>query len=261
MGSADEQGKLWGASVVDWAQYAEPDHEPYWRGMLADMNVQKGTRVLDAGCGAGGGAKIAIGLGAQAYGIDASPEMVSYAETNVPEGEFRVGELEEMPYDDDYFDAVMAANSVQYAHNPTNALQEIRRVCSPNGKISVCTWDVAEKNEQRLLHATISKYTSQKSQSTAGPFALAASGVLEKFVESAGLKVISGEIVPVIFSYDNLDKFIRHQFSVGGNQKTIAYCGADKFRDVISEFYEEHQGDDGVLRIHNQFRFVTAIPV
>ena len=47
MGSADEQGKLWGASVVDWAQYAEPHHEPYWRSMLADMNVQKGTRVLD----------------------------------------------------------------------------------------------------------------------------------------------------------------------------------------------------------------------
>ena len=94
-----------------------------------------------------------------------------------------------------------------------------------------------------------------------GPFALAAFGVLEKFVESAGLRVISGEIVPVIFSYENLDKFIRHQFSTGANQKTIASFGADNFRDVISEFYEEHQGNDGVLRIHNQFRFVTAIPV
>ena len=88
--------------------------------------------------------------------------MVSYAQTSVPGGDFCGGELEEMPYDDDYFDAVMAANSVQYAHNPTNALQEIRRVCSSNGKISVCTWDVAGKNEQRLLHATISKYMPQK---------------------------------------------------------------------------------------------------
>ena len=261
MGSADEQGKLWSASVADWAQYAEPHHKPYWRGMLADMNVQSGTRVLDTGCGAGGGAEIASGLGAEVYGIDASPEMVSYAQASVPEGDFRVGEIEEMPYEDDYFDAVMAANSVQYAHNPINALQEIRRVCRPSGKISVCTWDVAEKNEQRLLHATISKYMPQKPKRSAGPFALAASGVLEKFVESAGLKVISGEIVPVIFTYENLDKFVLHQFSTGANQKFIASFGADKFRDVISEFHEEHQGDDGVLRIHNQFRFVTAIPV
>ena len=261
MGSADEQGKLWGASVVDWAQYAEPHHEPYWRSMLTDMNVQKGTRVLDTGCGAGGGARIASELGAQVYGIDASPEMVSYAQASMPGGDFRVGELEEMPYDDNCFDAVMAANSVQYAHDPTNALQEIRRVCSPNGKISVCTWDVAEKNEQRLLHETISKYMPQKPKPPAGPFALAASGVLEKFVESAGLKVISGEIVPVIFSFEKLDKFVRHQFSSGANQKFIASFGADKFREVISEFYEEHQGDDGVLLIHNQFRFVTAIPV
>ena len=162
MGSAEEQGKLWGVSVADWAECAEPHHAPYWRGMLADMSVQKGTRLLDTGCGAGGGARIAIELGAQAYGIDASPEMVSYAQTNVPAGDFRVGDLEEMPYDDDYFDAVMAANSVQYAHNPENALQEIRRVCRPNGKISVCTWDVAEKNEQRLLHATITKHLPQK---------------------------------------------------------------------------------------------------
>jgi hypothetical protein len=28
-----------------------------------------------------------------------------------------------------------------------------------------------------------------------------------------------------------------------------------------NEIYEEHQGDDGVLRINNQFRFVTATPL
>ena len=141
MGSADEQGKLWGAGVADWAQYAEPHHVPIWRAMLTNMSVQKGTCLLDTGCGAGGGGKLASELGAKVYGIDASPEMIFYAKTTVPLGDFRVGDLEKMPYDNNYFDAIMAANSVQYAQNPENALREIRRVRKTGGKISVCTWD------------------------------------------------------------------------------------------------------------------------
>ena len=48
------------------------------------------------------------------------------------------------------------------------------------------------------------------------------------------------KIAALIFSYEKYDKFVRHQFSSGANQKFIASFGADKFRDVISEFYEEH---------------------
>ena len=93
MVSEDKQEDLWGASVADWAEH-EADHAPSWQAMLSNMNVQKGSYLLDAGCGAGGGAKSAIELGAQVYGIDKSPAMISYAKTHVPLADFQVGDLE-----------------------------------------------------------------------------------------------------------------------------------------------------------------------
>ena len=260
MVSEDKQEDLWGASVADWAEH-EADHAPSWEAMLSNMNVQKGAYLLDAGCGAGGGAKSAIDLGAQVFGIDKSPAMISYAKTHVPLADFRVGDLEKMPYGDNFFDAVMAGNSVQYAQNPSNALREIRRICKLDGKISICTWDVAEKNDQHLLRATIEKYMPKQSKPGAGPFTLAASGVLEKLVESAGLEVISGEIVPITFYLEDLENLVRKQLSTAAGQNALATLGPDLYRNAINEFYEEHQGDDGVLRINNQFRFVTATPL
>tara|TARA_B100000315_G_scaffold249789_1_gene281551 strand:+ start:337 stop:1122 length:786 start_codon:yes stop_codon:yes gene_type:complete len=260
MGSAEKQGKLWGAAVEDWAELGDPKHQPYWRAMLADMNVSRGTCLLDTGCGAGGGSKMAVELGATVFGLDASEAMISFAQKFVPEGDFRVGELEELPFDDDYFDAVMAANSVQYAENPNNALKEIRRVCKPEGKVSVCTWDVAEKNEMRFLMGAIRDLLPDPPPSGRGPFALAEAGKLEGFVEDAGLRVVSGESVPVVYHFESLEIFIRAQCASGANQIPLSTIGEKDFRQALMDFFEKHKGDDGKLSLNNMFRFVTATP-
>ena len=260
MGSADKQGKLWGTAVADWAELLEKHHNPCWKAMLDDLNVGEGTVFLDAGCGGGGGSKLAIEMGATVHGLDASEDMIAYASSKIPEGDFRVGDLEELPYADDYFDAVMAKNSVQYAEDPKAALIEIRRVCKPNGKISVCTWDVKEKNEHRFLLAAMAKILPEPPKG-AGPFTLAEEGVLEDFVESAGLKVVSGGSVPVVYHQENIDQFCRAQFSTGPSQVVIQSVGEEKFKEALLDFYDQYKGEDGQLRLNNQFRFVTAIPV
>ena len=261
MGSAEEQGKLWGASVADWAEVNEPHHEPYWRAMLDDMDVGTGSIVLDAGCGAGGGARLALERGAKVYGLDASRAMIIYARVHLPDGYFRVGELEELPFYDDFFDAIIAANSVQYTNNPKNALRELRRVCKPSGKIAVCTWDLREKNEQRFLHGAVAKLLPEPPKPGAGPYALAEAGKLEAFVEGAGLKVVGGDSVPIVFHYRDLNEMTRAQFATGPTQNIINSVGEEKFRQTVADFFEEYKGDDGQVRLNNMFRFVTATPV
>ena len=260
MGSADRQGKLWGTAVADWAELNEPHHEPYWRAMLDEMDVGEGSVVLDAGCGAGGGSRLALERGACVFGLDASEGMIAYAKSNLPGGDFRVGDLEELPFDDDFFDAIMAANSVQYAENPGKALGEIRRVCRPSGKVSVCTWDVREKNDQRFLQAAVAKLLPQPAKPGGGPFALAEAGKLEAFVESAGLKVVGGKTVPITYHYEDVDKMIRNQLSTGPSQIVIGIVGQEKFKHAVAEFCDAHKGDDGHVRLNNRFRFVTAVP-
>ena len=128
---------------------------------------------------------MAIELGAAGFGFDASEAMIAFARTRAPEGDFRIGDLESLPYEDDTFDAIMAANSVQYAESSENALKELRRVCKPDGNVSVCTWDVAEKNEQRFVNAAVTSLLPEQPKPGPGPFALAEAGRLEGFVEGA----------------------------------------------------------------------------
>jgi hypothetical protein len=54
MGSATRQGWLWGTATQDWAKLQEPLALSLWEAMLDAAAVGPDTRVLDAGCGAGG---------------------------------------------------------------------------------------------------------------------------------------------------------------------------------------------------------------
>ena len=259
MGSAEKQGKLWGVAVADYAEINEGFSFPLWEDMMAAMGVGPGTRFLDAGCGPGGGAMLAAAKGARVSGLDASDAMIAYARKRVPDGDFRVGDLEVQPFEDNSFNAVMASNSVQYAENPVAALEEIHRVCSPEGKITVCTWDVAEKNEQRFLFQTIASLLQEPPKGP-GPFALAEKGVLEALVEKGGFTVIGGGSTDVPFVYPDPETAWRGQTSGGPFQSVIQMVGEDALREALRPVYEKQLTPSGEVRFNNTFRFVTAIP-
>ena len=61
--------------------------------------------------------------------------LIAYARQRVPDGDFRVGDMERLPYEDEQFDAVFAANSVQFSENPVATVREFARVCRPQGRI------------------------------------------------------------------------------------------------------------------------------
>lgn len=259
MGSAEIQGKLWGVAATDYAEINEGFFFPLWEDMMEAMGVGPGTRFFDAGCGPGGGAKLAAAKGARVSGLDASDAMIAYARKRVPEGDFRVGDLEALPFEDNSFDAVMACNSVQYAENTIAALAEIRRVCSPEGKITVCNWDVAEKNEQRFLLQAIASLLPKPPKGP-GAFALAEDGALEGLVEKSGLTVIGGGHTNAPFVYPDAETAWRGQNSGGPVQRVIQIVGEDALKTALMPIYEKQRTPSGEIRFNNAFRFVTAVP-
>src|SRR5262245_58237098 len=151
MGSAAVQGELWGAAAADWSEIQEPTVAPLWAALLDALGVAAHTRLLDAGCGAGGACALAAQRGATISGLDAAPALIAIARERVPAGDFRTGDLEELPYADGAFDAVLAANSIQYAGEPVGALRELRRVCAAGGRVLVATWGAPEDCEMRAV--------------------------------------------------------------------------------------------------------------
>ena len=143
-GTAEAQSALWSARPREWCEM-EVQMRPLYEAVLGRISVGQGTELLDVGCGAGLAAQLAAQRGAVVNGFDATPELLAIATERVPNGEFTVGDLETLPYDDDSFDAVVGFNSFQYAASPRHALEQARRVARPGAPVVIATWAVPER--------------------------------------------------------------------------------------------------------------------
>ena len=204
MGSASVQGELWGRAADDWASLQEVQHAPFFEAMLDAAGVSDGVRFLDAGCGSGGASGLAGGRGAIVNGLDASAPLIDIARDRVPEGDFRVGDLEALPFADESFDAVIAANSIQYAEDRVAALRELARVSSPEARIAVGLFGSPDRVDFRVIFAAI-RDSLPEPPAGDGPFGLSGKGVLEGLVEQAGLNVIGSGEVDLPFVYQDAE--------------------------------------------------------
>jgi ubiquinone/menaquinone biosynthesis C-methylase UbiE len=95
-----------------------------------------GKRVLDVGCGKGRFARIlaAEHPAAEVWGLDISEEMLKF----VPEGiHTRAGTMTQLPFEDSWFDAAYATESLEHAVEIDVAVHEICRVVKPDGRIVI----------------------------------------------------------------------------------------------------------------------------
>ena len=95
--TAGINGHLWGVRARDWAAIQEGQCRPVYESVFDRTRVTAGTVYLDAGCGAGMAAQIAAQRGARVSGLDTAENLLAIARSRVPAGNFRVGELEELP--------------------------------------------------------------------------------------------------------------------------------------------------------------------
>ena len=257
-GPADVQGALWGAAARDWADLAEPLQIPLFEAALAALEMGAGTRLLDAGCGAGLALALAAQRGATIAGLDASAALLEIARERLPDADLRQGDLEALPYADAAFDAVTAFNSVQYAGNPAAALREIRRVVKPGARVAVATWGRPEQCEMRAVLSAVDSLLPAPRAGTGGPFALADSGALEALVESAGLMPETAIDVPTPYAHPDLDSAVRARLASGPAQRAIQSVGFAATQQAIARACEASRRPDGSVTFANVFKVLIA---
>jgi len=100
--------------------------------------------VLDVACGTGVVALTAARLGANATGIDLTPELVAHARENSELMNLTVawheGDVEALPFPDARFDFVLSQFGRMFAPRPDVAVREMLRVLKPGGTIAFSTW-------------------------------------------------------------------------------------------------------------------------
>jgi SAM-dependent methyltransferase len=92
---------------------------------------------LDAACGTGRFAEFLAKCGHRVIGVDSSPDMLAYARRRVPHGEFRIGELDQLPLPDDSVDVIVCALALVHVSRLGPVLAEFARVLRPGGDLVI----------------------------------------------------------------------------------------------------------------------------
>jgi len=116
-------------------RFAEPA-----RDLLALAGVQAGLRVLDVGTGTGVAAEAARSLGADAVGVDASPEMLRVGRAAHPELRLAAAEAIDLPFANGTFDAVVGTFVLAHFARVDTALFDIVRVVKTRGTVGFTSW-------------------------------------------------------------------------------------------------------------------------
>jgi SAM-dependent methyltransferase len=258
MGTAQIQGELWGARARDWAELQEGAFRPLYEAAFDAAKVTKGTRLLDAGCGAGLALQLAAGKGASVSGIDASDALVAIARKRLPGADVRVGEIEELPFADASFDVVTGFNSFQYAADRVRALSEARRVAKPGGVVIAAVWGDPARCEMAAYIEALGKLMPPPPPGAPGPWALSEAGALEALAERAGLRPARSESVSVVFPFADDETAVRGLIAAGPAIRALRNAGEEATRRAIADAIKPHRKQDGSYALRNEFRFVVA---
>jgi tellurite methyltransferase len=106
-------------------------------------NIAPGMRIVDAGCGYGRNVVYLLRENAEIFAIDANPRAVEHVRqfskslnTNLPNDNFQVGRVEQMPFPSAFADVVLCSSVLHFARNDTQfhaMLAELWRVLRPGG--------------------------------------------------------------------------------------------------------------------------------
>jgi SAM-dependent methyltransferase len=256
------QGSLWGARARDYAEIVEQFGSPLYEAVFDAAEVGAGTWLLDVGCGPGLAAQLATRRGAHVAGLDAAEASLEIARERTPEGDFRAGEIEDLPWADNTFDVVTGFNAFQYAADVVNALQEARRVARPGGRVAMAVWGRQEECENAVIVAALGKFLPPPPPGApvpSSPFALSEPGRLERLLEQAELSPLTAGEVDCPFEFPDLEMAVRGHMSTGVAAVAIRQAGAEAVKRAIAEAMAPSRTSMGSYRQRNRFRYVVAI--
>jgi SAM-dependent methyltransferase len=239
----------WSAVADDWGRYWGTFARPAWEPLLRTARIGLGTRVLDVGCGSGELLEHLQEQGAVPSGVDPAPRMAELARARAVGVDVRLGELEQLPFDDGAFDAVLAVNAFQFAEDQDAALAEAGRVLAPDGVVGLAGWAERSRNDLDAINVALAAADDDEPPED-GP--LRVDGGLTGVLRRAGWDVLDGGVVPVAWTARGDTDLVRG-ILFGEEESTIT-----DLAPVVVDAAAPFRLPDGGYRLMNAFRWAVA---
>jgi SAM-dependent methyltransferase len=261
-GSATRWGPLFGARAAAWAETWEGPAgwgTPVYEHVLDRAEIGSRGRVLDCGCGAGRFARMAADRGASVAGIDASEDLIEIAAERVPEGDFRVGDIEALPWDDDSFDVVTGFSAFQFADDKVRALSEAGRVSRGPVAVVIPT-RVPESGITSVFKPVFPLFAEDAlaSMKQSGMFALSEPGKLEEVLAAAALTPDGDDEIECPIVFDDVTAAERAFLGAGPTQLAISNSGEATVAKAVRSAFEPFTDKGGRVVLPAWYRAVLA---
>ena len=107
---------------------------------ILDQIQPQHKKILDVGCGTG---KLISDIKVwypnnKFYGIDISPVNIQQAQKNINYAEFKVADVEQLPYSNNFFDILFCTDTLEHVYSLPHTLFEFNRVLKPAGLLIIC---------------------------------------------------------------------------------------------------------------------------
>jgi SAM-dependent methyltransferase len=254
---AIQWGRAWGPRATDW-ELSELQQLPTYEEAIRRVGISAGQRVLEVGCGTGVFLRAAADTGAEVYGLDASEALLELAGARVPEADLRLGDLESLPYEDDFFDLVAGFNSFFFAVDLVGALREAGRVAKPSAPVVIQVWGLHERCDLEAMKAVARPFMPPRPPDAPPEPDLAAAGALERLAAEAGLEPQSSFDLSWAYEFADDEELGRAMLAPMGLGDLVGPAREDEVRRQIVEALAPCRTPQGGYRLENEFHVLIA---
>lgn len=217
----------WGRQSVEFATLSEPSNCREYIALHQILGVAKGDRLLDIACGAGLAVELAELRGAVCAGIDASQRLINIALDRSPNADLRVGDMHDLPWDDETFDVVTSFRGI-WGTTP-DALDEARRVLKPGGRVGITVWGHIKVSPGAWALAPFLLASAPKVENQAAMVALGRPGTGEALLSEKGFEDVMRNDIRCVWEFSDPASYARAIASTGPAYEAIQSVGEEEF--------------------------------
>lgn len=209
------------------------------------MDIPEYSKVLELGCGNGllwNKNKDSINTTWDISLSDFSEGMLECAKQNLNNKKikYQVVDIQDMPYEDESFDVIIARHMLYHVPDIDKALSEVKRVLKPDGRFYVSTNGKEHMKELKEMVEAYDKNIRCNPQKLAEKFGIENGGeILSKYFSCVSVEEFNGQII-----VDKVDPVVSYVIS----------CSRDNLTDENSlegfrRYLEAEINENGAIRI------------